>query len=669
MLKKEVFSSINNQKILNSLRSRISASLMKINLTLNEGAFVFIVLFFLTFYIIIVPFGAGLDPSWQFAMNYAFEHGLIFGKDIIFTYGPLGFLATPGPMYLPLIFANPILILINSYMILSFIFLVKLSSNERTIKRYSGYLLTYILILILNDHNYVRSLDLDLIFTSLNLSFLFYRTKKSVYLLMSAPLLVLSFLYKFGTFAMCAAIYLICYSIAIRSRRFKLLLSYVLLIVLLFAPFYLYFFKNFSNLIDFTRGYLELSYGYFAASSSYPSIHKNAFAIVFLPIAFLTFYLIKNKEFRVFLVSLIPFFWLVAKYSFCIEGPWFSGFFTTVFLGFSIFTIIVSENKEIVPFLKRLILSWFIMLIFLISSNSIMPNYYSNLLGSISNSLDFKYFNVANLNAMTNNAKVQTAKNLEIDTLPEKIEGRIGRASVDTYPWESSLVFVNHLNWDPRPVFQSYTDYTPWLDSQNDTFLRSDRAPEYYIWYRSDNNPPFQSFRGGMLLNDDPKTVLDIFRNYSMIEREKRFTLLKRSTSYSISEPTIIGQSEASWNTWISVPISGSKKDIVLAKIYIKKNIFGLIKRILYKEEPIEIEYRDINGNIHKFRLLPDNAVEGVWISPLPAGINEKDYFMSAVPIESFRLTTQDQLLYSNKIKLVWGKIDVYNDRLIKLAH
>ncbi|AEE13956.1 hypothetical protein Thena_0309 [Thermodesulfobium narugense DSM 14796] len=171
-----------------------------------------------------------------------------------------------------------------------------------------------------------------------------------------------------------------------------------------------------------------------------------------------------------------------------------------------------------------------------------------------------------------------------------------------------------------------------------------------------------------MLLNDDPKTVLDILRNYSMIKREKKFTLLKRSASPSISEPTRIGQSEISWNSWTSVPISGSNKSIVLAKIYIKKNIFGTIKRILYKEEPIEIEYKDRKGNIHKFRLLPDNAVEGVWISPLPLNVNEKDYFMSAVPIESFRLTSQDQLLYSNKIKLVWEKIDVYNDRLIKLA-
>lgn len=34
----------------------------------------------------------GLDPSWRMVLGYALEHGWQFGRDIIFTYGPLGFL-------------------------------------------------------------------------------------------------------------------------------------------------------------------------------------------------------------------------------------------------------------------------------------------------------------------------------------------------------------------------------------------------------------------------------------------------------------------------------------------------------------------------------------------------------------------------------------------------
>lgn len=41
----------------------------------------------------------GLDPSWQYALNKltAFDH-IKFGREVVLTYGPLGFLA--NPMYI-----------------------------------------------------------------------------------------------------------------------------------------------------------------------------------------------------------------------------------------------------------------------------------------------------------------------------------------------------------------------------------------------------------------------------------------------------------------------------------------------------------------------------------------------------------------------------------------
>ena len=45
----------------------------------------------------------GLDGSWQIGLHLAADHGLAFGRDIGFTYGPLGFLVFPllvtGPTY------------------------------------------------------------------------------------------------------------------------------------------------------------------------------------------------------------------------------------------------------------------------------------------------------------------------------------------------------------------------------------------------------------------------------------------------------------------------------------------------------------------------------------------------------------------------------------------
>ena len=38
---------------------------------------------------------AGLDPSWRIALHLAAQRGLVYGRDVIFTYGPLGFLTQP----------------------------------------------------------------------------------------------------------------------------------------------------------------------------------------------------------------------------------------------------------------------------------------------------------------------------------------------------------------------------------------------------------------------------------------------------------------------------------------------------------------------------------------------------------------------------------------------
>lgn len=35
-----------------------------------------------------------LDPSWQLTLNYAYLNNMEWGKDFVFTFGPLGFLST-----------------------------------------------------------------------------------------------------------------------------------------------------------------------------------------------------------------------------------------------------------------------------------------------------------------------------------------------------------------------------------------------------------------------------------------------------------------------------------------------------------------------------------------------------------------------------------------------
>src|SRR5262249_19574111 len=54
--------------------------------------------------------------------------------------------------------------------------------------------------------------------------------------------------------------------------------------------------------------------------------------------------------------------------------------------------------------------------------------------------------------------------------LPQ-ITARVRGASVDTFSYEQGVLLLNGLNWTPRPIFQGYSAYTPFLQSINAPFL------------------------------------------------------------------------------------------------------------------------------------------------------------------------------------------------------
>jgi hypothetical protein len=69
--------------------------------------------------------------------------------------------------------------------------------------------------------------------------------------------------------------------------------------------------------------------------------------------------------------------------------------------------------------------------------------------------------------------------------LPDDVRATIGRASVDVMPWESSIAIVNGLALKQRPVPQSYSVFTPYLDNLNASFLSSVEAPDFIIYARA----------------------------------------------------------------------------------------------------------------------------------------------------------------------------------------
>ena len=53
-----------------------------------------------------VPLGPGTDRSWMYALNRLVGSEFVHGRDVVFTYGPLGYLLWPSVMGSNLLYAT-----------------------------------------------------------------------------------------------------------------------------------------------------------------------------------------------------------------------------------------------------------------------------------------------------------------------------------------------------------------------------------------------------------------------------------------------------------------------------------------------------------------------------------------------------------------------------------
>jgi len=95
--------------------------------------------------------------------------------------------------------------------------------------------------------------------------------------------------------------------------------------------------------------------------------------------------------------------------------------------------------------------------------------------------------------------------------LPANIRATIGQATVDVMPWDLSIAVLNGLNYQPRPVPQSYAVYRSWLDRLNASFLDSTNAPDFVLFACAQ----MATIDGRPAAWDESLTKLKLLENYT----------------------------------------------------------------------------------------------------------------------------------------------------------
>lgn len=207
-------------------------------------------------------------------------------------------------------------------------------------------------------------------------------------------------------------------------------------------------------------------------------------------------------------------------------------------------------------------------------------------------------------------AQMQHSLQLERNraTLPQLRE-MIGSAPVDVFGNYQAYAVFNDLNYQPRPVFQSYSAYTAPLMRLNERFYSSGSAPQFVLARLGTIDDRFPVL-------EDALAFRYLLRNYEPIGNEGGFLLLK-SRSSVMPRLTLLRQGTVHVGQPIELESDGSS-DIWL-EVDVQPTAAGRLRQLCYHPSRVWLSVRDgIPAKPTKlFRAPPPMMTAGFVASPL----------------------------------------------------
>jgi hypothetical protein len=182
---------------------------------------------------------------------------------------------------------------------------------------------------------------------------------------------------------------------------------------------------------------------------------------------------------------------------------------------------------------------------------------------------------------------------------PSDVRQTIGPKTVDIIPWNINYLYFNNLNYNPRPVIQSYTVYTPYLVNLNKQKYDGDSAPEFVIFSSQTIDNRYAPF-------DDQEAKLSLIKNYGAAA----------ALEFSRPAEEIIALDQDHL-------LKDSNKTYFI-KADINYSFFGKVVRFLFKPSQLFIAFTLEDGTVRLHRLVAPVLKTGVVINPLIE--NEADF-------------------------------------------
>ena len=553
----------------------------------------------------------GNDISTEFLLPYFYEKGVQFGKDIIFSYGPLGFIKYSK--YHPSTYHW----MLFGQILLSIIFV---ASTWRLIQKDRGNFLVLLmgmfLCLVIMIMLARRSFPLDSFLLSfiilLVISFYFVEGRKiSITYLSLLFASALTTLIKVSLFSVVFTVILIISISEIFDKK-RLPLS-IFLFLGAFLLLWVISKQNLLNLFEYLKGLSHVVGGYTdAMSNGVVGRHRLIEIILYclsgsLLIILLLFILKPKKR----LLNLLPIsaitliLFVIFKHSFVRHDTHHAPEASFMLIFFLFILVALSRGFN----LKNIAVKIF----YIYAAISIVAGVYilnKNIGIKYSNQLQHLKRQIEGVKLVVQGVDFKQDFVAEREAIKKLFWVPVIDESVDLYPDNLSILIGADLHYKPRPAILSLGAYTSYLARLDAEHLRDNDAPQIILFRVETIDERYPSI-------DDSLSWPEIWTKYRLegkTDEADEYLILRRSSTPSSYSIVKVKELDTKFGDLISTPdING----LIWAEIEIKHTLIGRLMRYLFKLPRLYVRVNLMDGQEKRFRIIPEMVRTGFLLSPL----------------------------------------------------
>jgi hypothetical protein len=556
--------------------------------------------------------GAGLDPSWNAGLAMAVHQGLRFGKEVVFTYGPLGFLNSR------IVFFGGLSVL--SFLYASALYLLFCVGLVWALRRALPFVVAVVVAFVAVAWLPMPLLEVGLLTAVFACFWLLERERSGrelwAFVLAAAIFAAPAALIKLSTGPLIAVIFLVALVGARAGGR--RVAAYVIVFLALVLALWLATGQRLGDVPAFVGHTIEISSGYSSAMlrSTTVAPWKVTAAVVaaigsglaLVAAAWLWGGRDRATRWAGTVIAALVSFAIYKEGVVRIDA----GHLTVLFANAAVVWIAVGLGGR-----HRMLMLAGAAIVFAISL-PVRPAGVAANFDPVANVRDA----VENARTLLSPGRRDTliafghaAMKAEYGLAPQGLAAVRGH-TVAIEPWEVGAAWAYGLDWRPLPVFQNYSAYTPQLDRLNAAAVEDPAGPERLLRHNPlVVQPEFPTADlddrfGGW---DPPEQARAVLCNFAPLWEDERWQVLGRVEDRCGAERKL-GSVSAAAGEAVDVPTPGPG-EVVFARIH-GGGVAGLerVQTLLFHAAS---RHAVVNGEM-RYRLVPETAGDGLLLRAAP---------------------------------------------------